>query len=87
MWSDKYYYFEIRSDDAYRQTTGAAELLKYLIKDLHFIADGVDGVEGNSDQPWMKLSLVVASINGNFSTQKSCPEQINLISVVGLGIH
>ena len=83
MWSSDYFYFEIRFDQTYSRTINSSELLGFLVDEIYLVSDGTDSLVGNYQQPWMNLTIVKASKDGCFSSQRECPEKVNLISIVG----
>jgi hypothetical protein len=83
MWSNEYFYFEIRFNQTYSHTINSTKLLAFLINEIHLVSDGTDSLIGNPKQPWMNLTIIKASKDGSFTSQNKCPEKVNLISIIG----
>jgi hypothetical protein len=71
MYSAFYHYFNIQSDEKCSQYTDSNKLLEFLIKDMNLIETTSNFINGNAEQPWLSLSIVVADENGLVSLHQS----------------
>jgi hypothetical protein len=83
MYSASYHYFNIRSDEKCSQYTDSKKLLKFLTHEVGLIETTPNSINGNSEHPWLSLSMVVADENGSYSSNIPIPDKINFIPIVG----
>lgn len=83
MWSNLYWYYEIRGDHAYSQQLPAHLVLKVLKDTGVLLEKGGQSLCNIEDFPWISVTAV-DSRDGNYGRSKDFNSRVvNLITVVG----
>jgi len=82
MWSNQYWYYNIRSDANYSHSLPTNEIIAVLENIQVLRKEGFQMFRNQEDFPWLYVACVFSD-NGNFSCDPSYQtEQINLIDIV-----
>ncbi|GGG97945.1 hypothetical protein GCM10007422_09980 [Pedobacter zeae] len=81
MWSDRYIYYNIKSDLQHRQKAETGSVMKILLQSGNFVQKDHQSLSNADHFPWVSITLVEAK-RGGFSSSKRQTDFINLIDIV-----
>ena len=81
MWSDRYNYYNIQSDESYTDKVETEIVLQLFLKSGHFLQKDHQTLVNADNFPWVEIVLVETK-DGNFFTSEQKLACINLIAVV-----
>ena len=81
MWSDRYNYYQIKSDIAYSKNIHPVAAINLFLQTGHFVKTKNNELKNASHFPWINVVLVNSN-NGNFSYSEKELPTINLIAIV-----
>jgi hypothetical protein len=81
MWSDKYNYYNIQSDESHSEEIESRKVIEILTKTTYFKQINHQSFSNCENFPWLEINIVKAK-NGNFSTSEKELESVNLITIV-----
>ena len=81
MWSDRYNYYQIKSDIAYSKNMHPVAAINLFLQTGHFVKTKNNELKNASHFPWINVALV-NSKNGNFNDKETDFLTINLIAIV-----
>jgi hypothetical protein len=81
MWSDRYNYYNIQSDEAYTKNVATEIVLQLFLKTGDFLQKDHQTL-GNADHfPWLEVVLAETK-DGSFATSEKELPDVNLIAIV-----
>lgn len=81
MWSDRYNYYNIQSDEGYTKKVERETLLQILLKSGYFLQKDHQTWGNAENFPWLEIVLVETK-DGSFATSEKKLPYVNLIAVV-----
>ena len=81
MWSDRYNYYNIQSDESYTEKVETEIILQLFLKSGHFLRKDHQTLVNAENFPWLEIVLVETKDGSFFTSEKKLP-YINLIAVV-----
>lgn len=81
MWSDRYNYYNIQSDENYSQNLARDIVIESLLATRSFTQNNHQNFVNTDSFPWTRIEIYETK-NGNFSASKNEDLFINLISIV-----
>lgn len=81
MWSDRYNYYNIQSDESYTEKVETEIVLQLFLKSGHFLRKDHQTLVNADNFPWVEIVLVETK-DGSFFTSEKKLACINLIAVV-----
>lgn len=81
MWSDRYSYYNIQSDENYSQKLARDIVIELLLATKVFEQNDHQSFTNTDNFPWTEIGIYKTD-NGNFSASKNEDSFINLISIV-----
>lgn len=81
MWSDRYNYYHIQSDEGYTKNVDTETLLQLFLKTGHFLQKDHQTLVNADHFPWLEIVLAETK-DGSFSTSEKRLFYINLIAIV-----
>ncbi|SHG92850.1 hypothetical protein SAMN04488522_108263 [Pedobacter caeni] len=81
MWSDRYNYYNIQSDEGYTKNVARERLLQLFLNTGNFLQKDHQTL-GNADHfPWLEIVLAETK-DGSFATSEREVPDVNLIAIV-----
>jgi hypothetical protein len=81
MWSDKYNYYNIQSDNEYSKKVETERVLNIFLKTGLFIKENHQTLSNSENFPWVDIILVETK-DGNFASSEKKIPFVNLIAIV-----
>lgn len=81
MWSDRYNYYNIKSDREHAKKTKADSVMNMLLQTGNFVQKNHQTLSNADHFPWVDIILVEAK-DGNFASSTKKTDFINLIAIV-----
>ena len=81
MWSYKYIYYNIQSDESHSEEIESKKVIEILTQTTYFKQINHQSFSNSENFPWLELNIVKAK-DGNFSTSEKELEFVNLITIV-----
>ncbi|NQX40368.1 hypothetical protein SAMN05421820_105248 [Pedobacter steynii] len=81
MWSDRYNYYNIQSDEGYTKKVETGIVLQILLKSGYFLQKDHQTLVNAENFPWLEMVLAETE-DGSFATSDKKLPYVNLIAVV-----
>lgn len=81
MWSDRYNYYNIKSDRENAKEIEADRVMIVLLQTGNFVQKNQQNLSNAEHFPWVEITLVEAK-DGNFASSTKKTDFINLIAIV-----
>lgn len=81
MWSDRYNYYNIKSDQEHTQKLATKNVIDTLLQTGNFVKTNHQTLSNADHFPWVNITLVEAK-DGNFVSSAKKTHFINLIAIV-----
>ena len=78
-----YLYLDVRADAIHSRTRSTSELRAFLRKDAELIERSAVEFGNSAGAPWLSLTMVKASPEGNFAVSGIDPGELNLVELIG----
>ena len=78
-----YVYLNVRSDARHSRFGKTSDLREFLRKDPRLLQHGLVEFRNSNTTPWLTLTMIRASADGNFSVNGDDPGSFNLVELIG----
>lgn len=81
MWSDRYNYYNIKSDEHFSQKIKTEKAIQLLLETNLFKQKNHESFTNNENFPWAEI-IITETNDGNFHSSKKETDFVNLIAII-----